>query len=374
MLFRFSHVRFSSRFFSAQAHNLPAFQRKLIDFTAHIPDYPFILNELQKKSFFVKKVPIPYTMDQFLLTRIPERCRSFLNKPLLKLLTMPLTQESIQPHIRLDARKIELPQALKELRSPLEHYVKFMIDLLNNRLAQRDYEVGVPTYENVSERSHALQAGTFALRFGLPTDKMLAMLLHDISRVTHPDFDFSNEHHHLESSDIVAPLGLSLDYTRHHGLAKYLLRKFCLPYSQLISPFSERSLSTQERTLPPLIEVLDTQLSSEELAKFIYEIMFLRVSIDDSSKIPDAKFVEELAGTPLASLYFDDVTIEKMLIKQLLEHLHQLVACNADIEQAAADYARKLDKALRLMVRAASYSAETEMQEYICPPVFRPGR
>lgn len=354
------------RFFS-ESHNLRAL--RIANFQAYCdqtPSFAVILAGLQERGWLQTVPSFQYTMADFLRDAGMD---TYLDLSPVKLLAKPL------PVFLQEAeKKVELPTVFAGLAGKLEFYKRLILDVLNNDLAQQNYEEGVPDQENVSERVHALQAGKLAALV-LPAEKTLPLLLHDIARTTNKDQEYGHAHHCEEGSVILAPLGLVIDYTRHHALAKYLLFHFCEPYSQgltpetkgLISPVSTYSLQKQIETLGPLMKAL-AGLAPVELARFFFSIMFMRLT-DDFSKVPVAELRRELNGQEPD--YFSDELIARLLHQQLRQHLHQLDQSHEDKTVMLCDYEKQLDTAISLLARARQYTYDAALYEAYDHKVLR---
>jgi predicted HD phosphohydrolase len=288
-----------------------------------------------------------YTMQYYINSILNPGRRIYLHYSAEKLITLPLKND-----ISDDVK--DIPEEFNQLSEKIKFFINVVIDILNNELAQRNYEAGVLDQENVSEREHGLQAGKIVFLLGSPLDHVLAMLLHDISRPSILSEVHSHVHHHKEGHIILAPLGLSIDYTLHHGVAKYFLKKMCPLYGKLISSVSQQSLAMQEKMLEEQFRILE-KMDPDSRAAFVYKIMFMRL-IDDFSKVPTLT----LKTKPE---YFNDNFIEQMIQTQISRHLNKLLVHNNNPEQTVTEYERKLDEALDLMIRAKEYSHHPELYQ-----------
>ena len=345
------------------SHNLQALRvANFAGYCASIPAFKEILKGLQAKGWLTTNASCHYSMINFLQDVAID---SDLDLSPVKILAQPLPEFLVQIS---EEEKQPFPEAFKTLESKLENYEELLIETLNNKLAQQDYEEGIPTQENVSERVHALQAGKIA-SLVMPPENILPMLLHDIARPTNSDQEYGHAHHCNEGSDICAPLGLSINYTLYHALAKYLLFHFCQPYTQgmtpetkgLISPVSTYSLPKQTESLGLLLTGLQT-LEPIRMARFFYSIMFMRL-IDDFSKVPVSELSRELRDKDTE--YFSDKLMANLFRKQLVIHLHQLDASQEDIFLVLRKYELKLDVAISLLMRARQFTNEMEASSAI---------
>lgn len=310
-------------------HNIATFKSRTLGyFTSSIPPYELILRGLQDKNYFINhKVPI-VLRDNF-----------GINNP--DYLRWTALQLSAQP-----IRQISHPLSIHDsLDSKIQSYVSILCDIFKNKLSERNYEPGIASQENTSERQHGLQIGKIAYLLGMKLDDVLGLLLHDIARMTVDGDDHGHAVHHLEGSVILAPLGLETNYTFFHGFAKYLLNEFCPAYESLISPVSKLSLQVQKKSLEPQIEALD-KLNDETLAHHIQKMMFSRL-LDDLCKVPEQELIAVLQPLGREIEYFNNITMLHMLFMKFSPYQ------NTNITPELND---KLDAALNLMLRAKEFS------------------
>jgi predicted HD phosphohydrolase len=275
--------------------------------------------------------------------------------PPLKLNHQELTPLALLA-LPLDTSKIDAPHAYSNpaIYSDLELkrglYMDMICDVLDNELAKRNYEAGVPDQENVSERMHGLQSAKIAALLGFSEEDMLALLLHDIARSTVNSDLHGHKVHHLEGSAILAPLGLPLDYVRYHGFAKYLLNEFCPAYQDLLSPLSRESLKLQQQAFEPQIKELQ-KLDNKQLAEFLQKIMYMRL-IDDVSKVPELALAKVMQPH-CKPQYLTDAQIRRMLSVQFDKYIAQKKISPKELET-------QLDAAIKLMSRAKEFSHHQE--------------
>lgn len=350
----------SPRFFSTVPHNLQHFHKtNLNQYCKQIPAFPTLLTKLQLKGQFLEKKPVSYSMDLFLTQKISNP--HFLNYVPTQLMSQTLPAAQTTASACENATQLKesldhkLPSAFKRLSNKLAFYLLLLVDVFNNKLAQRHYEPGVPDQENVSERLHGLQAAKLATLFGLPRDLILAMLFHDLARPTHEDATHGHSNHHLEGDHILAPLGLSLSYTGYHAYAKFLLRELCPPYQDLLSPVSALSLSVQNKKMESQLSKLN-QLDSLSLAKNIYQLMFLRL-FDDLSKVPALALDKKVQ-------YLTDSAISRMLFDQLSAHLNELAKSGKDLHQVVVTMEDQLEVAMDLLLRPKEYSNNPQLYKH----------
>ena len=362
--------RSSARFFSAVPHNLQVFYKSnLSQYCSQLPDFPSLLTKLKSKGQFLNTLPVSYNMSQFLEAKISNR--HFLDYVPRQLMSQPLPEvklsaTSLYEEGKLkDSLKQKLPMAFKGLANELAFYLLLIVDVFNNQLAQRNYEAGVPDQENVSERLHGLQAAKLAALFGLPQDVILAMLLHDLARPTHENATHGHSNHHLEGDLILAPLGLSLSYTRYHAYAKFLLSELCPPYQALLSPVSATSLSLQNKSMQDQLKKLE-QLDSLSLANCLYQLMLLRL-FDDLSKVPTMALDKTVQ-------YLNDSTISRMLVQQISQYLKAKVEDGKNVQAAVAVLEQQLELATELLLRPQAYSNNKNLyQEFFYLQEPKPG-
>lgn len=314
-------------------HNTHALKElSLIHFCDVIPSFAHILQRLQKNGFSLQQKTIAFEMKNFLV--------KFSFKPTFCYFHYSPAQLIAES---LNLNRYDTPTASatnQTMQDPLNCYIHGLCDLLKNRLAQRNYDSALPNHENVSERAHALQAGKIAFLLGMDREDILAMLFHDIARMTHADTDYGDKHHSEEGSIILSPLSLTVDFSKYHTFAKYLLNEFCPLYQTLISPVSRSSLSIQTEHFKIYIDPLN-QLNSVQLSLFIYKIMLMRL-IDDMSKVPSL-LLKETTNEPIE--YFNDEVIHRLVRKQFI-----LSQCQWGV-LAANEFEKKVERALSLIQR-----------------------
>ncbi|EKD55464.1 MAG: hypothetical protein ACD_60C00006G0006 [uncultured bacterium] len=343
MLSRFSRntTHFSQQFFSyTTGNNSKALMKyTLNDFFGKFPDYPELLISLQEKNLFKNKEPVDCNVYTF-LNQLP--AKNILNKSAFQLIATPLTLPMIQSMVPSTISKKKLPEDFEALRPDMKRYTTCMMAVLKSPEAERLYEPHSPHHEAVSEFRHGLQAGKHALFSERTLRDVLAMIGHDVGRIP-KDPVHGHKNHHLDGSIMLKPLGL-FDYALYHPFAKYLLKVFCSPYQDLISPLSAYSLAIQEKTFHPIIKKLEN-LSSEELPGVIYKLMRLRL-YDDMSKIGDVMLKEQ--GVSLDSLYFDNETLQEMFDIQIETHVQIIAKSCSNPKTVAAAYTRELHEAIHL--------------------------
>lgn len=343
MLQRGQSVSSPGLFAPSVHHNMKIMKEaSLALFCSDIPAFNVMLEQLQNQGLFAGVHTAAYTLDEFLQRQYPLAAECFSFSPVC------LVAHAL-PDLSREKAEWSLPGVCQPLAEKMEYYIRLILDVLDNRLAQRNYEAGLPDQENVSERVHALQAGKISLLMGMPQHEVLALLLHDIARPTMEDQHHGHVYHCEEGSVILAPLGLDTDYSWFHAFAKFLLNEFCPAYRALISPVSQLSLALQKDRFQRQLERL-AALDARQLADFIHRIMFMRL-IDDISKVPEAAL-----ETPAA--YYDDGVIRGMLASQLQSHVSRPEMQSA---QSLTEYADRLDKAISLLSRAKTFSNHPQL-------------
>lgn len=334
--------------FFAVDDNLFALKKAtLMHYCQHIAPFEKIIKTLQENGLFDSVSTVDYSINDF-FTEFMQPPTNHLRMLLPELLAKPLPEFS--------STTMPIPADFPEaLQKKIEYYIALIVDVLSNQLAQKPYEQRCDQ-ENVTERQHALQAGKICLLIGLPLDETIAMLLHDIARPSIDNAAHGHIHHCTEGSTILKPLGLSIDYAGLHAFAKYLLFNFCPDYKTLISTTSHYSLKIQSANLAQQIESLKG-LSSNELAKILYKIMFMRL-IDDMSKVPE-QLLQNLCDGEVK--YFDNATIKTMLHKQIYSEIARL--------SADPIFETNLDQAMELLLRAKSFSLNPSLYECFEPVI-----
>lgn len=340
------------RVFSSLFKSIP--EEATLDLYAQaLPPFSVILAQLQKEGVFkgmklVEDTPervksVDYTIQDFLETPVVTMKANLHQSP-AKILAQPLPAVAFSmDDTPIDAKLY--PKQFAELIDEINCYIALIFDVLNNELAKKPYELK-QDQENVTEKEHALEAGKIGMLLSMKLDDVLALLLHDIARPSINDADYGHSRHASEGSTITSPLGLSTDYSGLHTYAKYLLYKFCLPYKDLISPTSMRTLEIQSRGHAWDLGELNG-MKPEELGPALYKIMFMRL-IDDMSKVP-IKFGQD------ETEHFDKL-ITSMLREQMVLRLNTMTQAGPDIPEAIQGMKDKLDAALRLLVRARDHS------------------
>ncbi|WP_133139879.1 hypothetical protein [Legionella genomosp. 1] len=313
------------------------------------PDFPELLELLKKKGFFKGKEAIPYTAADFIKS---------LNLSEQQLQATPVELLASSSPILDEAKEYTFPAELSDLHQALNCYVELITDVLQNKLAQKPYE-NPGAQENVTEQEHALEAGKLSLILLNRLEYVLALLCHDIARPSINDPVYGHSRHCQEGSDILAPLGLSLDYAGHHAFAKYLLYLCCPSYKQLISNTSKSTLKIQEQGLSAEIEDLNS-MDVQSLAKTFYMLMFMRL-IDDESKVSIIDVKRQLRGRPLD--FFDAETIQTLVCRQLGRHLQERLAKGEAIQEVRDAIELKLNKAFTLLLRARDASNAPQLYE-----------
>jgi predicted HD phosphohydrolase len=334
------------RFFATVPHNLTALSNSSLQmYLDRIPPIAQILERLIPGYLCENEFIKDYTIYDFL------RERQYLANPFLMATPASMMQTDLPLTDDTRPTLLDCPDNMLPLRDKIQSYIHMIIDVLNNELADRMYEAGLPEQENVSERQHALQAGKIAILLRMLDGEVLEMILHDIARSTVDDAGHGHQHHCKEGDDIVAPLGLPTDYAWHHALAKHLLFEFCEPYQQLISQVSVLSLQVQKNKFAEQAKRLN-MLSDEELGMKIYQLMLMRL-IDDVSKVPDLLLTEK-------PNYLDDERLQNRLTKQMNLQL-RLLNARDDFEVAIGVFEKKLNLAIEHMQRAKGYSRHPEI-------------
>lgn len=341
-----SHVKFKS--FSPSIAALQKYSLK--DYISEISPFKTILAGLHKRGLFTHISAIDYTMNDFLksyfeVQDLNERS-FFLSTPVdLIAQPLPLPQEEGQDTV--------YTKELSSLFELINCYLAMLLDVLNNQLAQKPYEK-ISDKEDVTEQEHALQAGKMALLLGMSLSDVLALLFHDIARPSVDDPLHGHSNHCQEGSTILSPLGLSVDYSGYHALAKYLLSEFCPNYEFLISDVSKYTLRIQKGGLNKEAQGLN-QLDAESLASYLFQIMFMRL-IDDMSKVPELVLKEK-------AQYFNNETILLMLKEQMITHLKEEMKNSKDTSETIAGCKAKLEAAISLMSRAKSQTNDPDLYE-----------
>lgn len=325
-----------------QAHNLkPLKNTHLKHYLEAILPLSEIITQLQARGLFKNVSKIDYTMAQFL------KEKGLDENPVLKFTAVEMIKANTALHPSLMDPTFHCPKEFSALKPKISFYLDVIHDVLNNQLAQRMYEAGVPEHENVSERQHALQAAKIASLLKLSNAEILALGFHDIARMTHDNESHGHANHGKEGDDITQPLGFSVDYSYLHTFAKQLLFEFCPPYKELISPVSAESLKIQTEKFVEQAMRLEV-MPAEALMKCLCQIMLMRL-IDDMSKVPDSLALD----TSKEAL---DKTLQRLLPTQMEINLRKL-ALQADNEtEMLEQFEQKLDVALALLTRAKDYS------------------
>ena len=337
----------------------PDFSKTPLSFyLSNMPFFPDMLSELNKEGLFLGKEYCSYKMEDFLKTYFKDS-KSALEETPLSLLTKPLKQ----PPIASELSFALCPKPFLKLLPPISLYIEMICDVLNNELAQKPYEK-LADREYVTEKVHALQAGKISYHLNMTAEDVLALLFHDIARPSINDPEHGHSKHAQEGSTILAPLGLSTDYAGHHTFAKFLLFKFCPQYKHLISATSQHTLKIQSKDLGSQLGELN-EFTSPKLAFELYKIMFMRLMVDDMSKIP---FSSELSVEE-APEYFNNERIKTMLNQQITTHLLSMLNHSTSLPETIFAFERKLTSAISLLQRAEKYSFNpglyVEQQEYL---------
>lgn len=318
-----------------------------------LPTFPEILEKLQEQGLFKDKKPVEYSVKDFFAREFSTSLPELTLSP-FQILAKPLSSAPISLDTLTEPEECE--KAFDSLADEINCYFEILIDVLNNQLAQEPYEE-VCDQENVTEQEHALQAGKIAYLLNMGLNRILAMTFHDSARPTSKDPTHGHLNHCKEGRDILAPLGLDIDYAGLHAFAKHLLYTFCPPYKDLISNASIHSLGIQSIDLASQLGELNN-LDSEQLAETLYTIMFMRL-IDDMSKVPVLELKKRLGDSEPD--YFDNQLILKMLKKQMVSHLNNLAKNSTPIENTVEELKQKLDSALLLLLRARNQSNNSEL-------------
>lgn len=268
-----------------QAHNASAFfQSRLIDYA--IPDYANLLavlaaNDIVLRGDKVFQQSFATSLDMMMVehTARYETPLSLFKKPLPFNATRH--KDLSNWYQSICSRKDVVDRAVL--------YVNVIDQIFSGELADRHYELGSHSAENISERMHGLQSGTLAYHYGLSTAHILAASLHDVARMTHYSDQHGHRYHAIEGHQILAPLQLPV-YCLDHAFAKWLLRKACPIYVEmLLSPVSSASLQIQSsdpaRHFADVIARLNNMPASEQ-ALYLHKLMFMRLVLDDFAKIP----------------------------------------------------------------------------------------
>lgn len=329
----------SSGFFGKSANefaNVGALRTGSLDFyLSQIDSFEKIWKQLHEQfsaqGLFVGEPPLSYNMEQF-LTEYFKLPKPHLDKSAFQLLAQPISSEQ--------------PPAFSPLSDEIECYIDILCDVRKNKLSKKPYG------ENVDETQHADQAGKISAQLRMHSEDSVSLLFHDIARCAVEEANTKDRHaHHAEEGGrILAPLGITIDYSRYHAVAKYLLFHFCPAYKDLISPTSEESLKIQETDLVRELTEL-YKLEPLKLVSTLYQIMFMRL-IDDMSKVPPSELKKSLG---VDAEYFEERQIRMMLRKQMMMHLKQEVI-DPDMEE-------KLHEALRLLLRGRIHSEHPELYE-----------
>src|SRR3990167_2871645 len=354
-------------FFSRASHNLTQLKTaKLGVYFRAIPNCTTLLKALNSKGQFLGKEPLTYDANQFLQEEIPQH--SFLEKTPIELMNHSLRGTSFHS----DSSQLEriltqsLPKEFKSLNRKITFYILLIEDVFTNKLAQRNYESGLPEYENVSEQLHGLQAGKLATLLGFSRNEVLAMLFHDLARPTHEQDDRGHASHHSEGHHILMPLGLSTSFAWYHAYAKFLLKELCEPYPTLLSPVSHRSLTLQKQNMLEQIANLH-QHNSQALAKTLYKLMFLRL-IDDFSKIPQMALNKNVE-------YLTQDKIRHLLLVQIIEHCEKMAKSVKNKKQTAGVFNNQLEIAMAHLLRPQAFSNNPalyrEFYDYSHPGISR---
>jgi predicted HD phosphohydrolase len=340
----------SSSLFKPVSQNVLALRKStLAKYCSAMCNFSVMLEALQEQGLCKDHQPISYSMDDFLNTYFIDSS-PFLSMSPIHLLANELSETVSEAD--------DIPEMFSSLSNEIDCYLAMLIDVLNNQLAQKPYE-NVCDNENVTEQEHALQAGKIALITGMHACDVLALLFHDIARPSVNDPLHGHANHCKEGGIILSPLGLEVDYSSYHALAKYLLYTFCPPYKELISTVSEYSLGIQKKNLQEQFMELN-QLSSQQLAPFLFQIIFMRL-IDDMSKVP-ALELRKITGDKQVD-YFNRQMIEVMLKKQMMAHFHLLAHQSKNKDDSINQMKEKFDAAILLMLRARKYSNHSSLYE-----------
>jgi predicted HD phosphohydrolase len=299
-----------------------------------------MLPVLHQKGYFLAQARIEYDSREALHQLFPNAGKK-LHMPALRLIIepIPFTPPTTETVVQDD----HLAKSFKPLTPKINEYIDKLCQVLSNTLAERNYEVGIPDSENVSERVHALQAGLIAYRLGLNPIHVAAMLFHDISRCTKEEIAYSHRYHHAESSRILTPLGAVKDYTFNHPFAKFLLHAFSGVYRKhLLSPLSQNSLTMQSDSFAASVRRLSVH-QNDKLAEALFQIMAMR-AIDDFSKVPEHLLRSSLDAS---RHYFDNDTIKQLLVYVMANHLIKLPTD----ERTVAQFRHDLSAAMTILSR-----------------------
>jgi predicted HD phosphohydrolase len=318
----------SSRFFHSPARidsvpffNQEAFRTPLVEYFILFPPPAVLLKFFSLHN--IKDDSYPWVAD--ILREMNIRTDE-LNKSAAVLLEEPIERLSIHD--------------IHSLTSKQEEYCAKLLEVMNNKLSQRNYEPHLADRENVNERQHALEASKIGRQLGFSTEFQLVLFLHDIGRITHVSVAHGHKYHAKEGGLILEPLGLS-EYPIHHAFAKFLLNEFCPPYKTLISPLSITSLSAQNISFQSIIENLQ-KMEPKALLQFCYKMMTLR-AVEEFGKCP----VTEFNHTDGEELFLNDAEFE-FLIKNKLHTLNSQLKTKPD---ARVIHNKNLDVALDLLNR-----------------------
>lgn len=346
----------SSVFFESEFDDIRALQTSTLEsYCETVANFSDILSLLHEKELFTHISATPYEMGHFLQTYFPVANQNLTVTP-VDLIATPLA-------IAVEEEGRFLAKECDSLALLVDCYLGIIMDVLNNKLAQKPYEKRCDQ-ENVTEREHALQAGKIAYLLGMRLTDILALLLHDIARPSIADPSYGHANHCKEGRAILSPLGLTVDYSGYHAFAKFLLSQFCPAYKNLISNVSKYTLNIQKSTLFDEAKGL-SHLHSQQLAHTFFQIMFMRL-IDDMSKVPEKLLTKKGAS------YFDDALILSMLKKQIVAHMHTEMDNSKDKGATLAAMKEKLEGALSLLLRAKAHSHHPELYEKykdICDPL-----
>lgn len=326
-----------SRFFAA--NNLAPLHEKSVKYYLDaLPPVSIITQRLQ--DYFEITPCANLTLASFIQAKN-------LSTECLQLPPVNLVKKDLKLHPSREDPSFNCPREFHEIRASIVFYLDLISDVLNNQLAHRLYEAGVPEHENVTERQHAFQAAKIGMLLGFSDSEVLAMSLHDIARPTVHDETHGHQHHCQEGDDILKPLGLAIDYSYLHAFAKFLLNEFCAPYQALISPVSQTSLVVQKTKFKEQAQRL-LKLPPEALAKTLLQIMLMRL-IDDMSKVPaDLGFIGDE--------HLIEAKLKILLAIQMERHLLRLTLSNENKEIVFNTFKHQLDQAIHLLARAKKYS------------------
>lgn len=327
-----------------QAFSLKAYIKKITPFSV-------ILANLQEKGLFTSISSIDYTMEDYLKHYFKEQ-NAFLSIPPVYLIAQPL------PLCEKEGQDAVLTEEWLPLSELITCYLSLLLDVLNNKLAQKPYEK-VRDQENVTEQVHALQAAKIALLLGMNLSDVLALLFHDIARPSVDDPLHGHSNHCQEGSIILSPLGLDIDYSGYHAVAKFLLSQSCSRYEYLISDVSKYTLNIQKNSFVKEAQGLN-HLSPQGLATYLFQIMFMRL-IDDMSKVPELELRKILKDKETE--YLSNETISAMLEKQMALHLQREMEKSKNKTEIIEEIKAKLEAAISLMLRAKSYTNNPSLYE-----------